>query len=103
MPTANVSPYTVGSNSALGSISAGPFASGFPYTIAWNNVRGASSGTVDQSASSSPSSVRVVVSIGGRGGSISLSRAFAWYDLSSYASSTSTNTISSLVLLIFLL
>jgi|MDSV01.2.fsa_nt_gb hypothetical protein len=98
MPSVNVNPYNVGTNYALGSISAGPFASAFPYTIAWTNVRGASTGTVDQSSTSTPSSVRVVVSIGGRGGSISLSRAFAWFDVSAYASSTSTNTISALTL-----
>ena len=96
MPTVNVNPFNSGTNYALGSctVSGG----GVNSTIAFNNARGASSGTVNQSSTSTPTSIQVSMAIGGRGTTITLSRSFAWFDLSSYASSTSSNTITALTL-----
>lgn len=96
MPTATVSPYTVGSNSALGSCTIS--GAGANATIAFNNARGASSGVVNQSATASPNSIQLSQNVGGRGVTITISRSFAWFDVSAYASSTSINTISAITL-----
>ena len=96
MPTVNVNPFNSGTNYALGSctVSGG----GVNSTIAFNNARGASSGTVNQTSTQTPTSVQVSMAIGGRGTTITISRSFAWFDLSAYASSTSVNTITALTL-----
>jgi hypothetical protein len=90
MPTVNVNPFNSGANYALGSctVSGG----GVNSTIAFNNARGASSGTVNQTSTATPTSVQVSMAIGGRGTTITISRSFAWFDLSAYASSTSVNS-----------
>ena len=96
MPSVNINPFNSGTNYALGSCTTS--GGGVSSTIAFNNARGASSGTVNQTATSTPTSVQVSMAIGGRGTTITISRSFAWFDLSSYASSTSSNTITGLLL-----
>lgn len=96
MPTVNVNPFNSGGNYALGRATV--IGGGANASIAFSNARGATSGVVSQAASSTPTSIQVSVAAAARGINVTLSRSFAWFDLSSYASSTSSNTITALTL-----
>ena len=96
MPTVNINPFNSGGNYALGRATV--IGAGANVSIAFSNARGASSGIVSQAAVSQPTSIQVSVASAPRGFNVTLSRSFAWFDLSAYASSTSTNTITALTL-----
>lgn len=88
MAQVNISPYTNGTTHALGSINRGPMGS-------WNpGVRSQTTGTNVVTSGTTNKDIWVKVLQGGRGVSYWLSRAFVWYDTSTYAGSITSLEIN---------
>ena len=88
MAQVNISPYTNGTTHALGSINRGPMSSWDP------GVRSQTTGTNVVTSGTTNKDIWVKVLQGARGVAYSLSRAFVWYDTSTYAGSITSLSIN---------